>query len=53
MYLEEDLDAGRFLRRFKHVWSRAPKVKAVDHGETAYIIRRLSKNTKGRDVILH
>tara|TARA_R110000803_G_scaffold163354_8_gene227013 strand:+ start:1958 stop:2278 length:321 start_codon:yes stop_codon:yes gene_type:complete len=53
MYLEEHLDAGRFLARFKFTYGRAPEVVAVDHGQTAFIIYELDKNIGGRDVILH
>ena len=53
MYLEQDIDALKFLNRFKYLYTQDPVMEVIDHGENAKTIREMDKNTEGTEVILH
>lgn len=53
MYLEEDLDAGKFISRFEYMYGDKPELTPIDHGETALDIRGYTKNPEGQDVTIH
>lgn len=53
MYLEEDLDAYKFMLRFEFLYGKKPELLGIDHGEEASTIREYASNSDGRDVTIH
>ena len=53
MYLEEDLDAYKFLLRFEFLYGKKPELLGINHGEDALTIRGYNKNAEGQDVTIH